>query len=390
MKNVIKLLQYGSSISLIIMLIMSAVALQSAYAQDTQIEIHPDGTEEIKLSGFVTDRYVLTDSMKESIRLLVEGPAGFRAQCENGKVISLLGYSDPQKVKNVPEAVSDRYNDWLAQKRIQSGARYMTDELGMSQYCFKYHNPMYADSDIRGIGFVLLERNGGSHLWRKLAERVNSTAGILKEIDEEIADLQEKIAEHDSTLADHKERITENTDINSHQDSLLYDMNNRVSALESRNMNVSGHIGINGEFFADQIAPTISAGVSVGQVEFAGWFGYMPNIDTADLDIGVKDLNRLTYGGMATWYAINAGSLSLGPSIGWEHGEDLIKGRNSYVKLYDSVLAGASIDVKIAGPLHFRANVSWAPVIKSNTNKNQVFVDAGHPIRAAAGISINF
>jgi|AntRauTorckE6833_2_1112554.scaffolds.fasta_scaffold22956_2 hypothetical protein len=163
-----------------------------------------------------------------------------------------------------------------------------------------------------------------------------------------------------------------------------------VNEKDDQGVDFSAHLGINAERFADQLAPTISAGLQIGHLEFSGWYGLMPDAGTGMLNDTEVDIRRETYGGMATYYFSISDRLQLGPSIGWEHGEDAIDGRAEYLKVYESALAGASLDVQIAGPLHLRANLSWAPVIKSYTYDNTTFKDDAAPIRFSAGLSLTF
>lgn len=195
---------------------------------------------------------------------------------------------------------------------------------------------------------------------------------------------KERDKEQDEKIKDNERDIHRNH-------SVIQRNSERIATLEdARERTISPHIGIGGETFANQIAPVISAGIRVSQVEFSGWYGLAPNAGTAVLDIGKVDLRRETYGGLATWYLYNSKRLSVGPTIGWEHGEDAIAGRASYLKVYESVLAGLSLDITLLGPLHLRANLSYAPVIKSYSHDNSIFQDSPEPIRAMAGISLNF
>lgn len=380
-------------LSLIIALLITLLSFQAIQAQEitkTKFEI----TEaEFQMNA---GKPYLTERLKERIDVIFEGirnPANHE-YIVIGKTDSLMWNAIKQdsrygllEVYGDDEVSFQEKNDLLENDLELRRAMVVASHL-IKTYSIPPENidsrPAGADdSNSRSVDIVLIDRSS-----------INIP---LAQINTDIDNLQRDLAnniqrdnEQDEQLKDHRGDINDNAADNKRQDREIDELSQRVSVLESRNINVSGHIGLNGEYFADQIAPTLSAGVKIGQLELAGWFGYMSNISTADLDIGTVDLNRQTYGGMATWYAIEAGPLSLGPSIGWEHGEDVIEGRGSYLKVYESAMVGASVDVEIVGPLHLRANIAYTPIIKSYAYNNQVLQDVNQPIRGNLGISINF
>lgn len=393
MKNVIKLLQFGSCISLI-MLFMSVISLQSAYAQTNDL---PDSSELYEVFGFETGKYTLTDDMKESLRKLTEGPSGFKAQCKAGNSIEVFGYSDYQRYKNVSKEVSDRLNDILALQRVQVAIRYEVDELGMGEHCFNNNDAVFADSKVRGVSFAINERSGQSLLYKRLAEQVDSTEGILSQIQQEIADLHEKNAEQDERLDDHDERITENADQNQHQYELLDDMNNRVSALEKRNWNVSTYFGVGLNRFVNQYSYSGMAAIQVQSIELSAWYSYNPDTGTETIGEDMEgfvpetiDLRRETYGAGLTWFGIQKNRYALGLMVKFEHGEDIERGVESNIRKWDMVSAGLQAELKIYKSLRLRANVSHSIGDRLSTFDNPEYRKDTSPISGMVTIGLGF
>lgn len=378
----------------LIMLLMSAVALQSAYAQTSKL---PDSSELYEVFGFETGKYTLTDDMKESLRKLTEGPSGFIAQCKAGNSIESFGYSDQQRYKNVSKEVSDRLNDILALERVQVANRYLIDELDMNEHCFNNNDAVFADSKVRGVSFAINERSGHSLLYKRLAEQVDSTKGILSQIQQEISDLHKKNAEQDERLDDHDERITENADQNQHQYELLDDMNNRVSALEKRSWNVSQYLGVGLNRFTDQNSFSGMAALQVGSIELSAWYSHSPDIGTEtigeDMDEFVPetiDLRRETYGAGLTWFGIQKNRYALGLMVKYEHGEDIEQDAESNVRKWDMVSAGLQAELKIYKSLRLRANVSHSVWDRLSTFDNPEYRKDTSPISGMVTIGLGF
>ena len=331
---------------------------------------------------FEIDKYTLTEQMKTQLNGLV---SIFKQECEIGKRIYVTTHSDSLKFKNVSEEMSNLLNAKLAWKRADEPIRYLMDK-GIKQECFTDIQWKPGDSKDRVVTFMIrLSRDKQAGLVLENKARIDS-------VETEIADLIKKNEEQDERLNNHRTWIDDNNIWNQNQDTTLNDHEDRLRLLESQStgIDVSGHLGLNVEHFADQLAPTISAGVTIGRLDLTGWYGFMPNTGTVDLDIGTVNTRRETYGGMATWYVLDTDRLSVGPSIGWEHGEDAIEGRGSYVKVYESALLGASANIKLIGPLHLKASFAYAPVIKSYSYDNQVLQDVNGNLRLNAGISVTF
>ncbi|MEX2514933.1 MAG: hypothetical protein WD335_02265 [Candidatus Paceibacterota bacterium] len=288
--------------------------------------------------------------------------------------------------------MSNLLNAKLAWRRADEPIRYLVDK-GVEQECFDDIQWKPADSKDRVVSFMVrLSRD-------KQADLILENEARIDSVEAEIADLIEKNKEQDERLDDHRTWIDENTVWNQNQDTTLNNHEQRLRYLEKQkwdeqrdttSIDVSGHLGLNVEHFASQLAPTISAGVQIGRLDLTGWYGFMPNTGTVDLDIGTVNTRRETYGGMATLYVLDNSRISVGPSIGWEHGEDAIEGRGSYVKVYESALVGASADIKLIGPLHLKVSAAYTPVIKSYSYDNQVLQDESSNLRLSAGISVTF
>lgn len=344
------------------------------------------------VQGFALGESEITDKIRTQLDAIVAGPQGLKAVCESGKKVKVNGYSDYHPFRGVSKEKSDRLNDILAWDRLRTIVRYLTDQVDLAESCFRHTDPVYADGDIRGVMFeVTNDRNIAA------LARISTAESMIDNIESKIAALKEKNEEQDERLDDHEQLINENKDKNTVQDGLiatngqqLDDHEQRLRDLEKQSWNVSPHLGFNVESFAGQLAPTISVGLQVNRFDLTGWYGFMPNAGTADLDIGIVDTRRETYGGLLTWYLYEGDKLSVGPSIGWEHGEDAIEGRGSYVKVYESALFGVSADLKLIGPLHLKANFAYAPVMKSYSYDNQVLQDVNNNLRLSAGISVKF
>lgn len=344
------------------------------------------------VQGFALNESNITDEIRTQLDAIVSGQNGLKAVCESGRKVKVNGYSDHHPYRGVSQEKSDRLNDILAWERLRKVVRFLSDEVGITESCFRHTDPVYADGDIRGVMFEVTDDRNMAVL-----ARLNTAESLIDDINQKISALEEKNKEQDERLDKNEQQIENNKEKNVAQDGLIGtnsqqidDHERRLNNLEKQSWNVSGHLGLNAEYFADQLTPTISAGIQIGSLELLGWYGYMPDIGTTDLDIGTVNLRRESYGGLATWYLYDTERLSIGPSIGWEHGEDAIDGRGSYVKVYESALLGASANIKLIGPLHLKASINYAPVIKSYTYDNQVFADESSPIRLSAGISVTF
>lgn len=338
---------------------------------------------------FKEGKHILTKEMETQLNGLV---SMFAQECARGKVIDAISHSDSLRYKNVSEHMSNLLNAKLAWRRADEPIRYLVDK-GVEQECFDDIQWKPADSKDRVVSFMVrLSRD-------KQADLILENEARIDSVEAEIADLIEKNKEQDERLDDHRTWIDENTVWNQNQDTTLNNHEQRLRYLEKQkwdeqrdttSIDVSGHLGLNVEHFASQLAPTISAGVQIGRLDLTGWYGFMPNTGTVDLDIGTVNTRRETYGGMATLYVLDNSRISVGPSIGWEHGEDAIEGRGSYVKVYESALVGASADIKLIGPLHLKVSAAYTPVIKSYSYDNQVLQDESSNLRLSAGISVTF
>jgi uncharacterized coiled-coil protein SlyX len=359
----------------IVLVLMSLPFSATVQAQGVDYSHGPYEVGEFKIN-----KNSLTRAMEDQLRSLVPM---FKNECRMGKSIHTKSHSDSLRFKGVSLEESNLRNAQLAWERADEPIRFL-NEYGVPQECFTDIQWIAGDSKDRVVTFsVVSSRDSRLASIIQNEEDIGSIRNEIKSINDRLADIEEKNANQD-------ERLDSIKSTNDRQDMAIGNHEDRLRHLENKSWDVSGHIGLNAEHFADQLAPTISAGVTIGRLDLTGWYGFMPNTGTVDLDIGTVNTRRETYGGMATWYVLDTDRLSVGPSIGWEHGEDAIEGRGSYVKVYESALLGASANIKLIGPLHLKASFAYAPVIKSYSYDNQVLQDVNGNLRLNAGISVTF
>lgn len=392
------LLKLSGLMSAIIIWVFAGL-LQTATAQEVMLK--PD-TLHVSIEGpeFETGSPYLTDTVKEKLQTLfrsIEKRWGNTTELE----YLIFGKTNPQNWSegcesdrrwgvndNWPQAVTDEatlqecgiQNELALEAARSYGTKHflvkqdLVDPYKTKTYAYGAVDQVAGEATRKTVDIMVIRHRHTS----QPTTAIDSDMYVQKD------EQKERDEEQNEEIDDNERDIDRNH-------SVINVNRERIAALEdSRKRIISPHIGIGGESFANQIAPVISAGIRINQVEFSGWYGFMSNAGTATLDIGAVNLRRETYGGTATWYLYNSKRFSIGPTVGWEHGEDAIAGRASYVTVYESALAGLSLDMAILGPLHLRANLSYAPVIKSYTHDNANFQGGIEPIRGMVGISLNF
>jgi hypothetical protein len=182
--------------------------------------------------------------------------------------------------------------------------------------------------------------------------------------------------------------LNKNTDQTNQNTKEIEDLDGRVTNLEDqdRSDGFSGHIGIGGEYFASELTPTAEIGLSVGQFQFSGWVGYLPNAGVADLKEGPTDYTRSSVGWSVTWYAFSHKDLRAGPMIGFEWARDDIDAADCEI-IYESPLAGIAADIALNERFSLYGNVAYAPTSAHVTGNLETDVST---VRVRAGIRLKF
>lgn len=371
---------------LLITIALSSLLSFTAQAQDENTTYgvygYPIGISELEH----TDS--LTTSQKDSIEIvknrLDEIAAGLTFICKDFNV-DADAYSDYHPFKGVSPAQSDLLNDRLAWDRLRKALRYLIDVKGVPEDCFNIRQPVYADSQVRGVRFRLTRK--------KLPTAGGVDEGVIAEINQKISDLEtdldqlreemeEKNEEQDEQIAENSEEISENSD-------RLSNVESRLSALESQvGRNVSAYVSVATVSFGGQTAPAFEAGTRHGNVRLSGWFGYWPDY-TVNSDEGPRDFDRMLAGASVTWYMLNTRYVDAGPSIGAQWTHDEIDPETKGVDcrfIYYSALIGADVTANI-GPVDLFGNISWSPtkeIIRGDVYRNT------NPLFIKAGLRLNF
>jgi hypothetical protein len=167
-------------------------------------------------------------------------------------------------------------------------------------------------------------------------------------------------------------------------------------ALDWAQDNTDVFIGGGAERFANLLVPAGKLGLRVGSVELTGWYGYSSEVGTVQLPTeGEKSLNRVTSGSDLSWYVLNTSSLTngtsrvqfeIGPSVGRVHAEDIISGREEYIRGYDAWLAGLALNLQI-GPASLEAKGHYQ-VAREFDSSDLKFKPHGGNLRAEFGIKL--
>jgi ElaB/YqjD/DUF883 family membrane-anchored ribosome-binding protein len=130
-------------------------------------------------------------------------------------------------------------------------------------------------------------------------------------------------------------------------------------------------------------------GLRLGSAEIIAWTGGKSNIGTADLpDRGVTSINRETYGARLNWYPINLfNRIQIGPSIAFEHGEDVLKGREEFIRIYESSQIGFASKIRLTDWLSVHGGARYLTGYK--TESSDLKVDSFNQSQFTGSVSIN-
>lgn len=344
---------------------------------------------ELGVYGYPLNVSTPTPEVKKQLSALA---SGFKKICKKGQSIEAFGYSDYHQFKGVSKRVSDRKNDILAWDRLRQAIRYLVDQKSVPEYCFDENDPVYADSDVRGVKFRILSRPN----LQQTSVMIDKSNTAINKINQKLSELQAKNNEQDEKIEENRKLSNKAIQTANKAADLAIASSNQASDNEAdindlqEGLNVSTYLGVGMNVFAGVAGISGTAGLRLGQINFSGWYSYAPDIGVHRLEPGVtQTVRRESYGGSVTWYGFNLDSnhyIEFGPMIKFEHGENIIKNREAYIAAYEAISGGISVEVSGYHSLYLRANIAYAPIMKTFTNANQIYTGDGK--RFSGGITL--
>lgn len=344
---------------------------------------------ELGVYGYPLNVSTPTPEVKERLDALA---SGFKKICKKGRSIEAFGYSDYHKFKGVSKRVSDRKNDILAWDRLRQAIRYLVDQKSVPEYCFDENDPVYADSDVRGVKFRILSKPN----LQETSVMIQESNTAINKINQKLSELKAKNDEQDKKIEENRKLSNKAIETANKAADLAIASSQQTSENEAdikdleKNLNVSAYLGVGMNVFAGEAGVSGTAGIRLGQIDFSGWYSYAPDVGVFRLEPGVtQTVRRESYGGSVTWYGFSLNDnphIEFGPMIKFEHGENIIKDREAYVAAYESISGGMSMEFSGYRSLYLRANIAYAPIMKTFTNVNQIYTGDGK--RFSGGITL--
>lgn len=291
------------------------------------------------------------------------------------------------------EARQDQCDAEVAKWRAIRATQYMIDQRWVNAW--KVQPRLLLDERERGIVLIFVNDRTEERL-TALEERMEQLdRGKLDQVEnrlEKLKDwfnqLEQDVAENQSAIAENSARIDSAQETAQNAQALAEAANNKAEQSDG-GPEVGVIVGAGAGRFAGINSFIGEVGLRLGSAEIIAWAGGKYNIGTADLpDRGVTSINRETYGARLNWYPINLfNRLEIGPSLAFEHAEDVLKGREEFVRVHESSQIGVAGKLRLTDWLFIHGGARYLTGYK--TESSDLKIDPFSQSKLTGSVSIN-